>query len=385
VRTLLGTHLGSAQLTMLCSRLTITSMKTGVKEKSMNLGGSRFAGQLLRSWKALGLDSSEAPVIVAVSGGADSTALLLGLDELVKTGKLPLTLTVAHLDHSLRKTSRQDAIWVQNLAAGLGHKFVKRRTDARKRAATNGDNLEQASRILRYRFLKRTAKENQSLLVVTAHTLDDQAETVLLRLLRGSSAEGLSGIASVRSIESKSPIQLARPLLGWARRVHTEEYCRLRKVDFLLDEMNQDERYARVKVRKQLLPLMESFNNRIAEALSRTATLLREDAEALSGGADRLLTLATARTSSGQGHDHARLNVQILAAAPAAVRRRALRQWISRGRGDLRRLEMVHLVAVDSLTQGNRGGRTAELPGGGKVRRKQGWLEFDAKINGKKG
>jgi tRNA(Ile)-lysidine synthase len=360
-------------------------MKTRAKRKSAITRLSDFAGRLLRSWKALSLPGSEARVIVAVSGGADSTALLLGLDELMNAKKLSLRLTVAHLDHSLRKTSREDAAWVQNLVAGLGHEFVKRRTNVKRRAAMSGDNLEQASRLLRYGFLKQTAKDNQSLLVVTAHTLDDQAETILLRLLRGSAAEGLSGIEPVRSIDLTSPIQLARPLLSWARRSQTEEYCRLRKVGFRFDEMNQDERFARVKVRRQLLPLMESFNSRIAEALSRTATLLREDAEALSGEAEQLLGLATAETSGRKGHCPAPLNIRILAAAPAAVRRRALRQWISEGRGDLRRLEMVHLVAVDSLIEGNRGGRTAELPGGAKVRRKQGWLEFETRINGKKG
>jgi tRNA(Ile)-lysidine synthase len=324
-------------------------------------------------------------VILAVSGGADSTALLLGLDELVKAKKLTVTLTVAHLDHSLRKVSHEDADWVENLAGELGHQFVKRRADVKKRAARSGDNLEQAARRARYEFLKRTAKEKHSLLVVTAHTLDDQAETVLLRLLRGSAAEGLSGIEPMRPIDSKSSIQLARPLLSFARRSDTENYCRLRNVEFRLDEMNQDEKYARVKVRKQLLPLMHSFNSKIVEALSRTAALLREDAGALSDEAGKLLRLASPQTLGEKQDNPARLNVNVLATAPAAVRRRALRQWIARGRGDLRRLEMVHLVAVDRLIEGDRGGRIAELPDGGKVVRKRGWLELDARVNGKKG
>jgi len=349
---------------------------------------SNFAGRLLHSWRSLKLPDSKTPVILAVSGGADSTALLLALDELVKAKKLSLTLRVAHLDHSLRKVSREDARWVEELATGLGHEFVKRRTDVKKLAARSGDNLEQAARRVRYEFLKRTAKESHSLLVVTAHTLDDQAETILLRLLRGSAAEGLSGIEPVRLMDSKSSIQLARPLLSWARRSQTESHCRLMNVEFRIDEMNQDEKYARVRVRKQLLPLMHTFNNKIVEALSRTANLLREDAGALSDEADKLLRLATAdipKTLRKKWDNPARLNVDVLATAPSAVRRRALRLWISRGRGDLRRVEMVHLVAVDGLIKGNRGGRIAELPDGGKVVRKRGWLELDALVNGKKG
>ncbi len=355
------------------------------KRKSVIPGISYFAGRLFRAWHSLKLPHSRTRVIVAVSGGADSTALLLALDELVKAKKLSLTLTVAHLDHSLRKASREDAVWVQNLAGELGHEFVRRRTDVQKRAARSGDNLEQAARRVRYEFLKKTAKENHSRLVVTAHTLDDQAETILMRLLRGSAAEGLSGIESERPIDSKSSIHLARPLLSWARRSDSEDYCRLRKVEFRVDEMNQDESYARVRVRKQLLPLMYSFNNRIVETLSRTAALLREDAGALSDEANKLLGLASTPLMDKRQDNPSRLNVDVLASAPAAVRRRALRQWIFQGQGHLRRLEMVHLLAVDRLIAGNRGGRIAELPDGGKVVRKRGWLELDARMNGKKG
>jgi len=358
------------------------------KGKSGTQRISDFARRLLHSWLSLKLPKGKTQVILAVSGGADSTALLLALDELKGGKKLSLILTVAHLDHGLRKVSREDASWVEDLAIGLGHEFVKRRSDVKRRAASSGDNLEQAARRVRYEFLGKIAKENQSQLVLTAHTLDDQAETVLLRLLRGSAAEGLSGIEPVRQMDSRSSIQLARPLLSWARRSDTEDYCRLRKVDFRLDEMNQDEKYARVRVRRQLPPLMHSFNNKIVEALSRTATLLREDAEALRDEANKLLkqaSLKSPQTLREKGNSPARLDVNALATAPAAVRRRALRQWISEGRGDLRRLEMVHLVAVDSLIEGNRGGRIAELPDGGRVVRKRGWLELDARVNGKKG
>ena len=362
--------------------MKIRPIKAGKESTASSLTG--FARRLLAAWKGHKLPTTNARVILAASGGADSTALLLALDELIKANKLSLTLIVAHLDHSLRKVSKKDALWVANLAKGLGYECVQRRTDVKKRAIKTGDNLEQAARRARYEFLKQTANEKHSLLVLTAHTLDDQAETILLRLLRGSAAEGLSGIEPLRLLDSKSRIQLARPLLSWARRIDTENYCRGRKVDFRRDEMNQDEEFARVKVRKQLLPLMQSFNNKIVEALSRTATLLREDAGALANEADELLKLASARPAGKKGETNVpALNVIVLANAPAAVRRRALRQWIRQGRGDLRRLEMVHLVAVDRLIEGNRGGRVAELPDGTRVVRKRGWLELDTLV-GKK-
>ena len=123
----------------------------------------------------------------------------------------------------------------------------------------------------------------------------------------------------MRLIDAKSSIQLARPLLR-GHAVATENYCRQRKVEFCIDEMNQDEKYARVRVRKQLLPLMQSFNNKIVEALSRTATLLREDAGALSDEANKLLRLASAETIGKKWHNPSRLRVDVLATAPAACK-----------------------------------------------------------------
>lgn len=345
-----------------------------------------FAGRLFKTWQRLKLPSSDERIVVAVSGGADSTALFLALDELLRAKSLSLRLTVAHLDHGLRKASKGDALWVAGLAKELGYESVSRRTDVKKRATKSGDNLEQAARRFRYEFLAKTAEKAGSLLVLTAHTLDDQAETIMLRLLRGSAAEGLSGIREVRSLDSVSEIQLARPLLSWARHADAEGYCRLRKVNFRVDEMNENENFARVKVRKQLLPLMQTFNNRIVEALGRTAILLREDAAALSAEANQLVKLATIRPPGEKGETNVLpLDVDVLASAPPAVRRRALRLWISSGRGDLRRLEMTHLVAVERLTEGNRGGRIAELPSGARVVRKRGWLELDLSLIRKKG
>jgi len=387
---------------------------------------SVFAKNLLDEWRRLELPVAEARVVVAVSGGADSTALLLGLDELIKKEKLRLQLTVAHLDHGLRDESKTEARWVSQLAKELGHDVVVAKANLRRKSAdslanspvNSKGNLEQLARTARYEFFLKTATKKKADLVLTAHTLDDQAETVLLRLLRGSAAEGLSGIPSVREIERGSQVRLARPLLSWARRSDTENFCRQLQIDFKVDEMNHDETYARVRVRKQLLPLMKSFNNRVVEALSRTATLLNEDAVALSDEARRVLELASnipkqpskapsrtptvrdgsigrrkralanarpsARIAKNSETKSPALSVSVLLQSPAAVRRRALREWILRSRGDLKRLERVHLVAVERLLEGDRGGRVAELPAGMIVTRKRGMLELSRKKGLKK-
>jgi tRNA(Ile)-lysidine synthase len=316
------------------------------------------------------LPAANARVVVAVSGGADSVALLGAVNELIQSKKLKLKLFVAHLDHGLRKDSRADARWVQALAKRLGHESLARRVDVKALAAGSGDNLEQAARQARYKFLAQVAKEKRAAVVLTAHTMDDQAETVVLNLLRGSGMDGLSGMEPARRLDEGSEVILARPLMGWARRQGTENYCRSRAVDFLTDEMNTDEKFTRVRVRRQLLPQMESFNPKVVEGLGRTAELLREDFAALDQAARRLRELAT---EDGAG---SLLRIDLLALAPPALRRRALRQWIEQGRGDLKRIERVHVLAVESLLFGDRGGRVIELPGGPKVLRRQKWLQF---------
>jgi tRNA(Ile)-lysidine synthase len=338
---------------------------------------SRFSARLLAEWKRLALPLKDARVIVAVSGGADSVALLLSLDELLRARRLEVSLTVAHLDHGLRSASHEDAQWVKELTRRLGYDFRLERLAVSERAQISRDNLEQAARRARYEFLARVGNEDDGarVVVLTAHTVDDQAETVLLRLMRGSGAEGLAGMEPVRALYAGSTARLARPLLNWARRADTEEYAQARKVEFRADEMNEDERFARVRVRKRLLPLMRGFNSRVVEALARTARLLREDSRSL----DNLAALLLEEARGGARAEDSGLSVQVLAAASVGLRRRALRLWLAEQRGDLRRMEMVHLMVVERLLAGERGGRLVELPGGSEVSRRRGRLFFHAK------
>jgi tRNA(Ile)-lysidine synthase len=344
-------------------------------------GINRFSQLLLREWTRLDLPVTNAIVVAAVSGGADSVALLLALDELNKSKRLNLRILVAHLNHRLRgKASATDAKWVGALAKKLGHKVTVGAIEVKRLAAKTGDNLEQAARRARYEFLAEAAGKVKARVVLTGHTMDDQAETVLMNLLRGSGAQGLGGVELVRPIASNSDVLLARPLLSWARRTETESYCRQKGVEFRADEMNLDEGFSRVRVRRQLLPLMETFNPNLVEGLARTAELLREDSLALDGGATTLLDLSIVRvdTSPEDASVGTRLRADLLASAPSALRRRALRLWIRRCRGDLRRLERVHIIALESLLLGAKGGRVIELPGGGRVSRKRGVLEYGA-------
>jgi len=348
---------------------------------------TRFSRNLLAEWQKLELPLAKANVVVGVSGGADSTALLLALTELMKAEKISLNLLVAHLDHNLRgERSKDDAKWVSKLAARLNHRFVLKRENVALRAQNNNDNLEQSARRARYEFLAKVAHKEKAQIVLTGHTKDDQAETVLLNLLRGSGIDGLAGIEPVRLLNERPSTLLVRPLLRWARRAETQKYCADEGIVARQDEMNFDEAYSRVRVRRQLLPLMETFNGRVVEALARTAWLLRDDANSLTGDGIRLLRTASEKAAEVSGPAGVRtkaaknkvpaLCVEVLATATPALRRRALRNWLAQGRGDLRRLELVHLLAVDGLLAKGRGGRVVELPGGARVLRKGRLLQF---------
>jgi tRNA(Ile)-lysidine synthase len=364
---------------------------------------------LLQEWRQrLGLPVRDTRVVVvAVSGGADSTALLLAFDELLRAGRMTLALKVAHLDHGLRgEAGAADAQRVAELASELGYEVVVGRAEVARRASESRDNLEQAARRERYEFLGRVGREWAARAVAVGHTLDDQAETLLLALLRGSGARGLGGMRERRGFhEEDDTLLLVRPLLDWARRAETLAYCESRGVSVRADEMNEDEGFARVRVRKQVLPLLETFNPRAVETLARTAGLLRREADALENLGGQLLREACrdARTKSltkrreiteagrpaaheidavedslPQGEDALALSVEVLRGASEAVRSYALRGWLAARRGNLRRIESVHIEAVGQLLEGERGGRVAELPGGSRVERRRGLLLFHA-------
>ncbi len=164
---------------------------------------NQFPRMLLAEWRKLRLPTSDETIVVAVSGGADSTALLLAIEELKTHNKLYLAVCVAHLDHRIRKSSGKDAKWVADLSAKLGFRSVIGRAKVAEDAQAGNDNLEQAAREARYAFLERTAKRVSANYVLTAHTMDDQAETVLMRLMRGSASLGLGGMEGAPATREK--------------------------------------------------------------------------------------------------------------------------------------------------------------------------------------
>ncbi|HEX8265105.1 MAG TPA: tRNA lysidine(34) synthetase TilS [Pyrinomonadaceae bacterium] len=357
---------------------------------------SSFARRFRREWRALDLPTEGQTAVLAVSGGADSAALLAACAELKTAKKLNLNFTVAHFNHRLRDAeSDADAEFVENLAARFDFEFICGEWNRKFEIADLKENLEQAARNARYQFLFETAEKSGAFTVLTGHTLNDQAETFLLRLLRGSGIEGLGAMKQLRIADSglrigkpfseqeltndntenksairnpQSAILLVRPLLNWATREATEEYCRARSIEFRVDSMNKDENFARVRVRRELLPLLKTFNPKIVEQLAQTALSLGEDAEELNFAAKKLLETAAADSA---------LDTKVLKKTSAAPRRRAIRLWIKTERGSLQKLEAKHLIAIDNLLMRGEGNSFIELPGDEIVLKKRGLLVFE--------
>jgi tRNA(Ile)-lysidine synthase len=222
-------------------------------------------------------------VLAAVSGGADSVCLLSVLRE------LGYELEVGHLDHQTRQgESRQDARFVGELAASLNVPFHLETHPVAENARVHGRSFEEYAREVRYEFLTRAARENGCAAVATGHTADDQAETVLLRLLRGTSLRGAGGIPPVsrRAMDVGDSMPVFRPLLECTR-AEIIEYIEKNGLSYRSDISNWDRRYLRNRIRHELLPLLErDYNLEVRQALVRFAELARVDNAMLDEMAD---------------------------------------------------------------------------------------------------
>ncbi len=262
---------------------------------------------------------------VGVSGGADSVALTRVLAQ--RAGALGLVLHVAHLHHGLRDAEADvDLEFVRAFAARLSIPFREARVDTRNEARKNGESIEEAARRLRYNWFRQLMASGEVDAVATAHTLDDQAETVLAKFLRGAWTEGLGGIHPVVEFPEG---RILRPLLA-ATRVEVEVFLRSLGEVWREDSSNSDPAYTRNRIRHELLPLLEAWNPRLRAHLAHMAELARDDEAAWQAEMERLAPqlLLPGRPVRGGGRatgDGLAIDVTRLAALNPAVQRRILR------------------------------------------------------------
>jgi tRNA(Ile)-lysidine synthase len=321
----------------------------------------------------------------AVSGGADSVALLLLLLELRE--KLGIVLSAVHFNHKLRgKASDADEKFVAKLAAKHGLTFHTASVYVAKKAKTERTNLEDTARRARYDYFHSLVESGELTRVAVGHTADDQAETVLAHLLRGTGLAGLGGIHPVAD-------PVIRPLLN-ARRAELRAFLRAKKQTWREDATNQDTTHLRARIRKKLLPLLEKqFQRAIVEHLATLAELAREDEAYLERAAETQVLAVTKKSK-----DAVRVPLSALADCPAeqrardkkgepdlelrnlssALQTRIVRHVVASIKPRAGQLGVKHVQVVLELARSGRTGSSLALPGGVEVRRERDELVFQA-------
>jgi len=284
-------------------------------------------------------------LIVGVSGGADSVALL---DLLTSLPDFPLTLIIAHLNHLLRgDESTADEHFVRERAAHYQLSCEIRCCDVKQLAKQERMTLEEAGRTARYRFFEELRQHYHAVAVAVAHHADDQAETFLLRLLRGAGTTGLAAMAPI------TQARIIRPLLELTRQ-ELRVYLAEKQLAFREDSSNADHSYLRNRIRHELLPLLQDYNPAISQRLTATACLLGDDEALLSQYTDTAFNQQPAR--SGRGWTA--LPLSDLKREPRALRLRLYRKTLETVLGNLQRFELLHYQLLDKLllegTTGNR-------------------------------
>jgi tRNA(Ile)-lysidine synthase len=301
----------------------------------------------------------EGKILAAVSGGADSLALLHGLRECGP--ELRLEMTAAHLNHQLRGVeSNADAAWLEQTCAGFNVPLVVGRAAVTAAADAAGDGIEEAARRLRYEFLCQTARETGCRWVAVAHSADDQAETILHHVIRGTGLAGLRGMRFSRELQPG--IQLIRPLLDVSR-TELRNYLAEMGQNFREDSSNSDPAYTRNRIRQVLLPLLEEdFNPQVGTALRRLGQQAADMQTALETIAHDLLE----RVLESETPHECRLKWQPLAGSP----RHLLRELFAvlwRRRGWTR--QAMTFDHWDQLAEIAQSGGAANFPGGLEIRR----------------
>ncbi|SHL11977.1 tRNA(Ile)-lysidine synthase [Desulfatibacillum alkenivorans DSM 16219] len=304
-----------------------------------------------------------ARVLAGVSGGPDSTALVHVLSRLQK--EFALQLGVAHVNHCLRgEESDRDALFVQEMANSLDLPFHPETVDVAAAQKESGLSLEEAAREARKAFFSRVMQEHGYDLAALGHHADDNAEWMLISLIRGTGAGGLSGIPPVNG-------KTVRPLFKLTRK-EILEYCRENDLKWVQDSTNQDQSILRNQIRLHLLPILESqYNPAIVQGLNRLSDILRLEHQWMDGMARDFLDEHAKPIKNGL-----ELSLVHLVTQPLAMQRRIVLQAMAQVRGNTRKTSWTHVHDVLNLTSRGKSGSQAHLPDGLEARRVQRKLEF---------
>ncbi len=334
-----------------------------MNERAENPGISEFVGAVGRFVDARGLIAPGSHILVGVSGGPDSVALLAVLRALAAEPERQYKLSVAHLNHGLRQSAIGDALFVKSLAGKWSLPCVIEKCDCKARAAELGKGIEETARMLRYEFMRATAQRLGAVYVAVGHHADDNVETVLYRVARGTHIRGLAGIPASRKLAG-SDVTLIRPLLG-VRRNDIEAFCQACGLQWRHDETNANTNFKRNFIRHELLPMLRSgVNHRTDDAVLRLAEAAGEIDEYMSAAAEAVLRQAVLE----QGETFIAVDTAAVAAQPPAIRKYVMRLALETLDAPMRMIGLERLSELAELFEPD-GLNAVSLPGGWIVRR----------------
>lgn len=292
--------------------------------------------------------STSNPVVIGFSGGLDSVCLATLFLE------TSIPIIIAHFNHSLRETANRDEEFSRDFAKKRNLPFYSEKGDVKKYANENRLSVEESARKMRYSFLFRIAKINNVENIAVAHHADDQVETVLMHLLRGSGMAGLIGMKFETLIpEFSEDIKLIRPMLTF-RRSEIEKYCKIKGLDYVQDETNFLDTYERNHLRNSILPFLNSHYPGLNSRIQKTATILKDEDEVV----DRLLMQLWDKVCIQIHAQFARINRNEFNGNPIALQRRMIRKVIFTLNPNLRNLSFDN---VENAIQFSLSGKTGEI------------------------
>jgi tRNA(Ile)-lysidine synthase len=324
--------------------------------------------QVRRTVRNYDMVTPGANVLVAVSGGPDSVFLLTALIRLKK--KLGINgLAVCNLDHGLRgPESAADSGFVKALCRSRGLRLIQKRLNLRGRKPGKL-STEELAREERYAFFRAAAAQSSSDTVATGHTLDDQAETVIMRLIKGASLKGASGIPPVRH---EAGIRFIRPLIE-LEKSGIEGYLSRHNIGYCFDKTNAEPVYFRNIVRCEIMPFLERYNPRLKRALFSFAEHLREDAEFI-----REAKSIVQRKAYSVQRKRGKIEIKLkdIVVQPRALQKEILRDALEGAGGEVKRLSFRHWKEMENLIRSKRTGSSLDLPGGIRITRDRSLLSL---------
>jgi len=304
------------------------------------------------------------PILLGFSGGADSTALLHMLCAYGKEAGAPIF--AAHVHHGIRgEEADRDEEFCRSVADGMGVRLFVLHADVPALAEKNGESVETTARRVRYAFFDELMETHEIPLLVTAHNANDNLETMLFHLIRGSGLGGLCGIPVSRLCENGS---LVRPILGMTR-ADILQYCQVHGLSFVTDSTNTDTDYTRNRIRSQIIPPLTEINTAAVAHAAQLADNLRADHLCLESMADLFLE----EMRDGYGLETEKIN-----GSPDAITTRALRRMYRECSGG-RSLEHSHVLALQRLSEQSIPHSSVTLPEGIEAVIENGWLRFQKK------